>query len=185
MKKARVLVTLNCNRNCEKCCNKEKVFNQHKILTDLKNLKDYDEIMITGGEPMLYPAQTLKIIQQLRKITRIHTRIYLYSAYYNKAKHKPFIPDLIHNINGLHYTLHDNATDADIIALKNLTEMLAYRIHSDFESARLAIDKRLYDKYDFSNINLSAWDVIRKLQWLDNCPLPEGEELFVYQPNGV
>lgn len=47
-----------------------------------------------------------------------------------------------------------------------------------YKSFRLAIDKRLYDLYDFSNIDFSAWTVIRKMEWKTDCHLPDKEELI-------
>lgn len=51
--KARVIVTLECNRHCENCCNTGDAFLGYKVLTDINELLAYEEIIITGGEPML------------------------------------------------------------------------------------------------------------------------------------
>lgn len=86
------------------------------------------------------------------------------------------------NCDGLHYTLHAEATDRDVGDLKELCNLITHSIFygsSSETSFRLAIDKILYDRYDFSNIDFSGWHVIRKMEWKANCPFPENEELLI------
>ena len=45
---------------------------------------------------------------------------------------------------------------------------------------RLFIDKRVYDRYDLSNICMKTWDVVRKLEWKEKCDPAENEELFLW-----
>ena len=172
--KARVIVTMDCPRNCENCCNKEEVFNNHRVITDIKELLKYDEVMITGGEPMLIPEKVLEFIHQLRTVHGYQSNIYLYSALYNST----YMYDVLSNINGIHYTLHYEATDKDVFAVKIMSEIIK---NYPNVLSRLAIDSRLYDRYDFSNIDFTGWDVVRKLKWLVNCPLPKNEELLIYK----
>ena len=52
MKKARLIITFDCPRKCSYCCNTYKKIMEHARFTDgLEELTNYDEIMITGGEP--------------------------------------------------------------------------------------------------------------------------------------
>ena len=176
MKKARVIVTLKCNRDCENCCNKEEVFKQHKILTDINDLLSYDEIIITGGEPILLCGMLINYLYYLRG--KYKKLIFLYSALYNNEQE--YI-DILRVVSGLHFTLHNEAKDKEIDELKKLSSLLLkYKDIYKHLSLRLAIDNRLYDKYDFSNINFSGWSVVRKMKWLVNAPLPKDEELFVF-----
>lgn len=46
MKKLRLLLHEECNRNCKGCCNKDWDLNALEIEDDFT---DYDEILITGG----------------------------------------------------------------------------------------------------------------------------------------
>ena len=49
MKKTlRLLLFEDCNRNCKKCCNKQWDL---KLLPEVGSFKDWDEIILTGGEP--------------------------------------------------------------------------------------------------------------------------------------
>lgn len=176
--KARVIVTLKCNRNCENCCNKEEVFEQHKILTNPDDLLTYDTIMITGGEPMLIPEKVIEFLNWLID-KEYKGRIYLYTALYNN-KLSRFYSKILSIIDGFQFTVHNEATVKEIIELKQLSESYLLEGQRD-KSFRLNIDERLYSRYDFSNINFRNWTVVRKMKWLVNCPLPEGEELFVYE----
>lgn len=52
MRKARVLVTQKCNKSCDGCCNKSNILDSMVTITSIDDLTCYDEIMITGGEPV-------------------------------------------------------------------------------------------------------------------------------------
>ena len=171
--KARVVVTLDCSRQCPDCCNHTGILAFGKKITDIEQLLGYEEIIITGGEPILIYDKVEAFIKMLRS-KQYEGEIYLYSALYRSWAYEKLLP----LVDGLHFTLHAEARDQDIIELKALSKVIA-----DFEgkSFRLSIDNRLYDKYDFSNINFSHWSVIRKLQWLKECPLPAGEELVIFE----
>ena len=48
--KLRLLVTEECNRHCPGCCNNNWDL---KSLSVCKSYRDYEQILITGGEPLL------------------------------------------------------------------------------------------------------------------------------------
>ncbi len=175
--KARVIVTLECNRHCENCCNTGDAFFDHKWLNDINELLAYDEIIITGGEPMLISNEVVIFVHELRRNLMYTGKIYIYTALYNQSLRFEYL-DLFNYINGLHYTIHAEAEDQEVMELKQLSEILPRQRGLSF---RLAIDNRLYKRFDFSNIDFSAWSVIRKLQWQVNCKLPEDEKLFIYE----
>ena len=64
MRKLRLLFTKDCNRNCPGCCNKDWDLDSLPVCTDFT---PYDLVMITGGEPMLYPERLLHLIRRIRE----------------------------------------------------------------------------------------------------------------------
>ncbi len=172
-KTARVIVTLNCNRRCPGCCN-INLPGHRKVSTD-EELMGYQEIVITGGEPMLIPGKLLELINRMWD-KGYRGKIYLYTSFWNG---KGISKEILKELDGFTFTLHAECTDKDIIALKSLSNSGILQ-NKDF-SSRLIIDKRVYERYDLSNINFSRWDVIRKLEWKEKCNPAENEELLIYE----
>lgn len=170
---ARVIVTYNCNRNCPGCCNNHG--NKIEEIEDINDFLAYDEIIITGGEPLLLRTKILDFISNLKRIG-YDKKIYLYTSFWEKNNlcHQ----SIINMVNGITYTLHAEANDKDIIALRNLSNNK--RLMDESFNARLIIDKRCYNNYDFSNINFKNWSVIRKLQWKDVCEPASNEDLVSF-----
>ena len=57
-KTARVIITSKCDRKCPGCCNSKLDYTSlAKVIGGITALKDYEEVVITGGEPMINPAQ--------------------------------------------------------------------------------------------------------------------------------
>ena len=61
--RARVIVTKKCNRKCKGCCN-ERLGLIDKV--SFEDLFKYEEICITGGEPMLMSERVVEMIHRLR-----------------------------------------------------------------------------------------------------------------------
>ena len=85
----------------------DKITHQAKAVDCVYALKDYNEICITGGEPLLAPIDTLFVIKQLRKISK--AKLYLYTAHYNETALDMIAP----HIDGIHYTIHKES-DIDL-----------------------------------------------------------------------
>lgn len=178
---ARLLVTLKCDKNCDGCCNNNIGIDfDARRLDELAQLKKYDKIILTGGEPLQKFEHLMEILKYCKTNFPDKT-IYVYSAKYDFTKYKEMLP----YVNGLHFTLHYPCTDNEVHDLKNLSHFLEYSSYPITKSLRLAIDKRLYDYYDFSNIDFSPWKAVRKMVWKENCPLPKNEELLFYFQQGV
>lgn len=54
MEKLRLLVTTKCPNKCPMCCNNSWDFSKLPVVEHF----NYKEIMITGGEPLLFPDNT-------------------------------------------------------------------------------------------------------------------------------
>lgn len=138
----------------------------------MAQLKDYKKVVITGGEPFLLNDLWLEnfIIGLLNQ--NEDQFIYLYTAETALWRHRKVLDVL----DGITVTLHAECTDDDI---RNLKELPCY-IKTSIDT-RLFIDSKVYDRYDLPNINLSWWDVIRKLRWKDHCDPADNEDLFILE----
>lgn len=78
-KKLRLLVTKECHNNCPKCCNKLYDLDSIPIIDRF----DYDEVCITGGEPMLDLPKVVKIAEMFKTAATVlgkEVKVYLYTA---------------------------------------------------------------------------------------------------------
>lgn len=169
----RLIVTYRCNRSCPGCCNSHD--NSVREISDINELLKYDEIVITGGEPMLIVEQTINFKSKLAQMGYIG-KTYLYTAYFDGCN--LYHHDIINRVDGITYTIHAEANDSDILALKMLSRQDV--LSNLYYSSRLIVDSRVYDRYDLSNIDLTNWDVIRKLEWKDKCEPAKHEELLYF-----
>ena len=176
MKTARVIITFDCKRNCDGCCNKYTTLMNKAIWIDNFNtLMEYDEVCITGGEPMLDCERTYNIISRL-SCAGFSGRIYLYTALFN-----PQIARLFKWLDGIHYTLHYPANRKDFAGLKKFQRLLRkYHKNPHKISCRLYIDPRVQKSIA---IIYHLWSDIRHNYWIPEgkCPLPEHETLYIYQ----
>ncbi len=109
MKKARLIVTFDCVRDCAHCCNKYATARSWMTpIEHLEELDEYDEVIITGGEPLLHSVAVGSIITELR-YRRPECLVYLYTAMY-----RPMLLDFMRGLDGVHYTIHAPATDDDL-----------------------------------------------------------------------
>jgi pyruvate-formate lyase-activating enzyme len=183
--KARVLITEDCNRGCSGCCNTySRIMSSAQYIDNLGDLpQELGEIMITGGEPILYPEKTQRITEELRG-RYPSSKLYLYSALYHDN-----LENIIPILDGFHYTIHEGAKERDLVLLDKLQGLLQrhQEVWSD-KSFRLYVD----DKVNLAvRIVPSVWNQVRISKWLieqellDKQPggLPVGEHLFIYTGN--
>jgi len=164
MKKLRLLFTQDCNRNCEGCCNKDWDLDSLPKCTDYSK---YDEILITGGEPMLYPDRLDFLINKIRKESE--AKIYIYTA---KPTHVLIYWIKESKIDGITLTIHKE-DDVDTFYLFNLllTALGGY----DDKSLRLNVFKGI-NTPDTKN----RWKAKSNMEWIKDCPLPKDEVFMKY-----
>lgn len=104
MKKIRLIVTLDCDKDCKYCCNKYQRFKDMMQPITFEGLQEYDEIIITGGEPLLskYIQKTLDLIRKI-KSEYPEKIIYLYTTKWGISDQFMQILELV---DGIHFTLH-------------------------------------------------------------------------------
>lgn len=156
---------------------------QAKPLYNVKQLKDYDIIMITGGEPMLTPDRVVRLAKIFRKVAP-RSQIFLYTAL-NKDMHD--MSKVIDSVDGIQFTLHSEATEQDIAefyAFQQLAKGWANR-----KSFRLFVDGRIphakelkIDSSVWQRSEIGHWKSEDELKNLQPGGLPENEDLFVLSP---
>lgn len=157
--KARIICTYSCPRSCEGCCNKDWPFEPAR---PIERYTDFNEILLTGGEPLMFPERLWDLILQIRKVTK--TKIYIYTA----AIEMPFALNCMMKVaDGICLTLH---TPNDI------------RLFNRFQS-RFPIPKdrsmrlNIFEKIGYPK-NTTGWAVKKDIRWLKQCPLPQDEILY-------
>jgi organic radical activating enzyme len=102
MRKMRLLLHSDCNRDCPGCCNKQW---DPDALPTFKTFNGFDEVILTGGEPILHPDLLFAVILEARKTSDPGTKIYLYTAdVTNKAGVLIWIT---RHLDGICLTLHE------------------------------------------------------------------------------
>jgi organic radical activating enzyme len=162
MKKLRLLVTTTCNRACEGCCNKDWDLDNLQSVS-LQEASTYPEVYITGGEPLLFLRELISTIYKLRDLNK-DIKIFLYTAWNVSANDFISVAPIL---DGLTYTLHAKEDVDMFFKLNNRLPTLFPNV-----SYRLNVFKGV----DLSRIIVNtAWKIKDNIEWIPNCPLPEGE----------
>jgi len=172
-KDARIIITYKCNRKCPGCANTySSVMSKAQSLTSVKQLKDYDNLVISGGEPMLFPDRVTKIAKILKKAVP-QAKIFLYTALNRGDEIERILP----YIDGINFTVHDNPGEKDIMEFHSFQAMASRWRNKSF---------RLYaTKSTAENLHIipSIWSRVKLDPWMSEddmvkaggCP----EDLFV------
>ena len=174
MKKARLIITWKCNRTCDKCVNNQPVAKNYRTITDLSELKDFEEISITGGEPMLNPTRLVAIITKIRKHVQTKVRIFLYTAWLYNIDMMRYV---IAHVSGVHFTLHKAAKPRDVQDFQDFQLLIINMQPLPGKTFRVSIH---HEEIFPVTIFPPAWHRVEIKSWEDDCKLPEGEELLVY-----
>jgi hypothetical protein len=166
MRKLRLLLWKECDKVCEGCCNKD--WNLETLpLFRYSDARDFDCIMLTGGEPMLYPDLVIDTVRQIRQWSK--APIYLYTA---KVDDLSAVLRVLDHIDGITLTLHEGK---DVAPFRVLDWYLLKRPNSlnrKHKSLRLNV---------FKGIEIGdhpLWKIKNNIQWIKNCPLPD-DEIFM------
>lgn len=162
--KLRLLLFEECNRNCKGCCNQEFSLESLPVCRDYT---PYTLIMLTGGEPMLRPEFVLRVVERIREST--NAPIILYTAW---AKDKKALAKVLDHIDGMTLTLHSSEDIRDFQEFdkyypveKKQKKMLRLNVFAEVGKVEAS----------------SSWQVKNEIQWIKNCPLPEGEVFMRYE----
>jgi pyruvate-formate lyase-activating enzyme len=160
-------MTQECNRSCVGCCNKDWDLD---ALPKCYNYAGYDEILITGGEPMLYPERVKKIVKEIRAENST-AKIYMYTA--QSIDWSTFI-ELLTVLDGITLTLH---TQADVVPFLRLNEQLNTRWPITItKSLRLNV----FDGIFYADRHIVFWNIKDGIEWIKDRPLPTDEVFMQY-----
>lgn len=169
-KKLRLLVTAQCPHNCPMCCNKQ--FDLMKL--PVVNRLDYDEVMITGGEPLIYPFGVRELVKGMRLLCPTSTKFYLYTSVADPYR---FL-NVLDMVDGVVLTPHNQQ---DVVALWTLNKFLLSRpVLTQNKSLRLCLFSDIREMLP-PEMDLSLWK-IKNIEWKEDCPVPAGED-FCRLPN--
>lgn len=174
MKTARVILTLDCNRDCKFCANKISSEIENAIVTDdVRNLEDYEAVVITGGEPMLYQNALLDFTYEIRDRFP-DTKIFLYTALYT-----PSMPRILEGLDGITFTIHHLMSISDLNGFYDLQDLIVDDCFDlSWKNFRLLIEESISTPI---NIIPSRWDSIRTFAMSTvstDCKIPDNETLF-------
>lgn len=171
-KKVRLLVTAECPNKCPKCCNKLYDLNATPVI----DRWDYEEFILTGGEPALFPDNLLRLIKSIKGVQAaqgITSKVYIYTAkttlLWNEA--------VMASIDGITYTPHNKEDVQFLINVnENFLEEGIFKHYAVTKEPTLRLYlfpeiERLLPK----DIDLSLWE-IKHMVWRNECPVPAGED---------
>ena len=177
MKILRLLLNADCNRNCVGCCNKQWNLNYLPV-ADSRDFNKFDMIILTGGEPMLYPQWVRYMAQKIRSISK--AKIILYTA---KLDFSIETALTLLFIDGITLTLHTQK-DVEIFKdlQKNVDVLNGVQVDNIFKGLLLNKSKRLnvFKNVNIENIDTSGWTVKKDIEWIEDCPLPKDEVFMRY-----
>lgn len=151
MKNLNLLISEQCNRTCQGCCNKDL-----ENLPICTNFKDYNLIMLTGGEPMLFKREVVHVVEIIRQDNPM-AKVVMCTAYRDNPVGLLHMLDIL---DGITITLHEQDDVASFLKLVALLK----------STGRL---QRGFDKILKVNI-LAGVFINQDIEgWIKNCPSPE------------
>ena len=157
--KYRVILTKKCPRQCLDCINTfDPVISKAKKIKLDQIKSSGDDIILTGGEPGIYPYLE-EVVEKLRG-QNPDAKMFIYSALANKK-----IIDILPKVDGLSFTLHDDASELDIASfLKLQKRMKELKTQYPEKSYRLYIDSRLEKEFP---IEENLYTRVNKIKWMN------------------
>ena len=175
-KKLRLLVTAKCHNSCPLCCNKQ--FDLFSLPT--VDRWNYEEIILTGGEPLSSITNVnflIEFIKSIKNIQKAHgfpiSKFYLYTSTHDSN----MLIKVIKHLDGITYTPHNNEERCTLL---KFTIALGYRDPSFYEDKSLRLNLFPEDYQELiGGVNGSMlkefWEA-KEIKWLKNCPVSEGED---------
>jgi organic radical activating enzyme len=145
------------------------ILEQANVIDDVGVLKGYELVLLTGGEPMLYPTQVEMIAHTLHAASPA-INVFLYTAILSESP-------AFHWLDGINFTVHSPVKAAHVFALSRLDEWV--QDHPE-KSCRLMLDPNIDQKLSYTP---SVWYEVRMKHWFTDgeCRVPAHEDLFILE----
>lgn len=163
-KKLRVLVTTKCPNKYPMCCNNSWDSSSLPVV----DRWNYEEIMITGEEPLIHTNKVAELIRSIRVISEVY--VYTSIAAWDRVR------TILAYADGIVLTPHSQSDIDKFVELNNMMQEVK-ETKSDFikgKSLRLNLfaDMKLLLP---EHIDLSLWNV-KEMEWVKGCPVSQGED---------
>ena len=174
MRVIRLLVTEKCTRNCAGCYNKDV---KPDGLIKMEDVFDHydDPLLITGGEPLLFPEQLCELLECLHQ----EQEVILYTSIF--PDEDPFMEQILQMLEGITFTIHDERGVEDFLKLQRYLNVMetSYAIDVAYVPRRRV--NIFCDVPITKPINFYGWDV-KFIEWIKDCPLPANETFLQLDP---
>lgn len=169
-KKLRLLLTTKCPNKCPMCCNNSWDFSKLPVVERW----NYEQIMFTGGEPLLFPARVSNFANSVKEIVKVQygytPKIYVYTAVCDSLQ---LCLGLKH-LDGVVLTPHNRSDVNKFLAFNDSLLNNPYYKGFEEKSLRLNLFKNIKEMIP-EGTDLSLWQV-KDMEWVKDCPVPEGED---------
>ena len=166
-KTLRLLLTRDCNRNCIGCCNNDLDLDS---LPEITSFVGFNEVIITGGEPMLFPSLIIEWVSKIRT-ENPGVKLILYTAHTQDVWELIF---MVGFFDGVTITIHDRG---DVCKFNAFINGMNYVYKSKFIKSK-SLRLNVFDGINIDRINreyLKCWSIKDNVKWIKNCPLPKNE----------
>ena len=177
--RGKVLVTRKCNKHCKGC----KRNSRDIPLVMYEDIKKFDEIVITGGEPMLISERCVELVHRLR-FQGYTGKIYLDFSDASKVGRYWGADMIIDEVDGIIFSLHYNAKKDklknDLRSLRKLDKYLKEHDRSGKEDI-LLMDSRVFT-FEYAKSLTGGWKEIKGIDWrqLNGLRIEMDEEVVFY-----
>lgn len=169
-RKLRLLVTEECPNKCPMCCNNSWDFSSLPVV----DRWNYEEIMFTGGEPLLFVRALCRLAECIRYLASaagMTPRLYLYTSIGDWDK----LNTVLYYVDGVVVTPHNRKDAEEFREFNNLVNACSILANSSFKGKSLRLNLFPDIKEYLKGEDLSLWQV-KEMHWIKDCPVPEGED---------
>ena len=171
MTKVRLVLWKDCHQRCAGCCNKDWDIDNLPVVT-AEHLANASKVLLTGGEPLLYPIKVHDVVRWLRT-EYPGLKIYVYTA---KIWPINWPMHLLAAVDGMTITVHNSkSANLRVDELGQFVSLLRKPENRFLLNRSLRLN--LFKGVDLGGINVSMFKVKKDIEWIPNCPLPDGEVL--------